>query len=146
VCFALEGRPLLLFSRYSMRHRISLVLTLAAWLLATGSQWDLAQTFAWSRMFATYSRTMCVTEAVQKTFDGEMCPICAAVQEARQQQDTGGVPEDGSRLSGKIVFVSAPGALVFAAATRCVGLAPAAALPLSADRSAPPSPPPRAPA
>jgi hypothetical protein len=127
-----------------MRRRISLVLTLAAWLLATGSQWDLAQTFAWGRMFATYARTMSVTEAVRRTFDGEMCVICEAVQDARQQQDTAGVPGEGSRLSGKVVFVSAPGALVFAAVTRCVGLAPAVARPRSADRSAPPSPPPRA--
>jgi hypothetical protein len=128
-----------------MRRKISLVLTLAAWLLATGSQWDLAQTFAWARMIASYSRTMSVADAVRKTFDGEMCAICDAVQDARQQQDANGVPENGSRLTGKIVFVGAPSALVFgASATRCVGLAPSVAAPPSADRSAPPSPPPRA--
>ena len=41
-----------------MRRQVSIVLVLAAWLLATGSQWDLAQTFAWGRMITTYSASM----------------------------------------------------------------------------------------
>ena len=38
-----------------MRRKLSLVLTLTAWLLATGSHWDLVQTFAYARMFADKS-------------------------------------------------------------------------------------------
>ena len=52
------------FAPAVMRRKFSLVLTLAAWLLATGSQWDLAQTFAWGRMIVTYSQTMSVAQAV----------------------------------------------------------------------------------
>ncbi|HWA08757.1 MAG TPA: hypothetical protein VG838_04735 [Opitutaceae bacterium] len=128
-----------------MLRRFSLVLTLAAWLLATGSQWDLAQTFAWGRMLVTYSRTMTLEQALQKTFDGEMCAICAAVQDARQQQDPAGVPAPDGKPLGKILFVSAPGApWVASPVLRCAGLASAQSTPSSAERGAPPSPPPRA--
>jgi len=126
-----------------MRRKLSLVLTLAAWLLATGSQWDLAQSFAWSRMIVTYSHSMSLTQAVQKTFDGEMCAICAAVQDARQQESAA-TPAPGSRLTAKIILVCVPRpARLFHPVTFCAGLAPAVSAPLSTERSAPPSPPPR---
>ncbi|MES1166664.1 MAG: hypothetical protein ABUL68_01545 [Pseudomonadota bacterium] len=127
-----------------MRRKFSLVLTLAAWLLATGSQWDLAQTFAWGRMFVTYAGSMSFTQAVQKTFDGEMCAICAAVQDAKQQESTS-APAPGGRLTAKIILVCAPHAPgLFRPAPYFAGLAPSVSAPLSAERSAPPSPPPRA--
>jgi len=126
-----------------MRRKLSLVLTLAAWLLATGSQWDLAQTFAWSRMIVNYSCSMSVAQAVQKTFSGEMCAICAAVQDAKQQESAGAPAPEG-RLTAKIFLVCAPHTPgVFLPAPRCAGLAPSVSVPLSAERSAPPSPPPR---
>ena len=127
-----------------MHHKLSLLLTLAAWLLATGSQWDLAQTFAWGRMFVTYSRTMSVAQALQKTFDGEMCAICDAVQDAKQGQSPDGTTAPDNRLTAKMIFVGAPAApFLTRPAVLCTGLAPDLSAPLSADRSAPPSPPPR---
>ena len=128
-----------------MFRRFSLVLTLAAWLLATGSQWDVAQIFAWGRMIATYSQSMSVVQAVKKTFEGEMCVVCAAVQDAKQNQASDGTPAPESKLTGKILFVGAPIApWIGSPAPQCAGLAPALSAPLSADRGAPPSPPPRA--
>ncbi len=119
---------------------------LAAWLLATGSQWDLVQVFAWGRMFATYSQSLPLSRAVEQTFTPEtMCSLCRAVAAAKQQQarEDGTVP--GAKSSGKILLVCAPRALVFISpAPLCAGLTPAVAMPLSAERPSPPSPPPRA--
>jgi hypothetical protein len=127
-----------------MRRQLSLVLTLVAWLLATGSQWDAAQTFAWGRMIATYARSMSVAQAVNKTFAGEMCDLCVAVQDAKQGHNPAGTPAPENKLAAKIILVCAPGARWIASPTLlCTGLAAAVAAPLSAERGTPPSPPPR---
>jgi hypothetical protein len=128
-----------------MRRQFSLVLTLAAWLLATGSHWDLVQTFGWGRMIVTYSHSMPLLRAVQKTFTGDtLCGVCEAVQDAKQQQDATGAKVPGTKGPEKIFFVSTPGVLVHATpAPSCVGLVPAVSALLSAEHTAPPLPPPR---
>lgn len=79
-----------------MRRRLSLVMTLTAWLLATGSHWDLVQTFAWGRMIATYSQSMPLAEAIRLTFTTEnLCGVCEAVQDAKQQDPA--VPGPGKQ-------------------------------------------------
>jgi hypothetical protein len=48
---------------------------------------DVAQVFAWTRMFAGYARTESVVIAARHTFDPERpCGICLAVSRARQAQ------------------------------------------------------------
>ena len=128
-----------------MLRRFSLVLTLAAWLLATGSQWDLVQVFGWGRMIATYSRTMPMRAAVRQTFSGEtLCGVCQAVQAAKQQQDANGAKVPGSKAPEKIFVMNPARVRVFATpAALCVGHASGDPAPVSADRSAPPGPPPR---
>ena len=127
-----------------MRQKISLILTLSAWLFATGSQWDLVQTFAWGRMIAGYSQEMSLPAAVKKTFSPEtMCDLCHAVADAKQSSESkAGVP--GAKNLGKILLVCAPdrSAFLIPSPTR-LGLLPAFSPPASADRAAPPSPPPR---
>lgn len=127
-----------------MRQKISLILTLSAWLFATGSQWDLVQTFAWGRMIAGYTQEMSLPAAVKKTFSPEtMCDLCHAVADAKQSaQSEAGVP--GAKNPGKILLVCAPdrSAFLTPSPTR-LGVLPAFFLPASADRAAPPSPPPR---
>ena len=97
-------------------------------------------------MFVDNARTMPLLAAVQRTFSPEgRCAICEAVTNAREQQtaDTPAAPE-GKALA-KIVLACGPAARVFLSpAPLCAGLAPAPCAPVSADRSAPPSPPPRA--
>lgn len=129
-----------------MRRQLSLILTLIAWLLATGSHWDLVQTFAWGRMFVSYAQSMSITEAAQKTFSPEgRCEICETVTTAKQQQDAGGAKATGTKVPTKIFLVSAPAALVFASPVpSCMGLTAAVPALASAERSAPPVPPPRA--
>jgi len=128
-----------------MRRQFSLVLTLAAWLLATGGHWDLVQTFGWGRMIVTYSHSMPLLQAVEKTFAGDtLCGVCEVVQGAKQQQDANDAKVPGTKAPEKIFLVSAPGALVFASpAPLCVGLVSADSALLSAERATPPLPPPR---
>ena len=128
-----------------MYRRFSLILTLTAWLLATGSHWDLVQTFGWGRMIATYSRSMPLLRAVKQTFSGdEMCGVCALVHHAKEQQDADNAKVPGTKAPAKIFLMGAPSALVFASpASVCVGVVPAGSAALSMDRVVPPLPPPR---
>ena len=105
----------------------------------------MVQTFAWGRMITTYSRSMPVVQAVKKTFSGEvMCGLCELVQSGRQQQDGSGAKVPGAKAPEKIFIIVTAGAPVFLSpAPLCVGLIAAGASPLSAERSAPPLPPPR---
>lgn len=126
-----------------MRRRTSLILTLAAWLLATGSHWDLVQTFAWGRMIATYSQTVPLSEAIRLTFTPEnMCGVCSAVSTAKQQQsETAAIP--GGKLDGKVLLVFAPvPAPVVAAPSFVSTVFDLFSVPVS-ERAAPPVPPPR---
>src|ERR1700712_3398132 len=89
-----------------MPPHFSLLLTLTAWLLATGSHWDLLQTFAWGRMLATYSQSMPLLEAAQKTFSPDgMCGICHAVADAKQKESAADstTPGGAGKSPGKIL-------------------------------------------
>lgn len=120
---------------------------LTAWFFATGSQWDVAQTFAWARMFTTYAQAMPLLEAAQKTFSGEeLCDVCDVVQDARQggpvESSPGGAA--GAKVLGKIPVV------LPREASFVLRLPPASLCPLPAVfppgtlRASPPTPPPRA--
>ncbi len=128
-----------------MHRQFTLILVLAAWLLATGSQWELVQTVGWARMIATYSRSMPLRQAVQKTFSGDdLCGMCKLVQGAKQSEDANGAKVPGLKLPEKIFVPSTPAVLVFASPVRhCDGVIPDVAALLGADRAAPPGPPPR---
>lgn len=132
-------------SSHSMRHRLSLILTLAAWLLASGSHWDLVQTFAWGRMIATSAQSMPLLSAVQKTFTPEAaCELCHAVADAKREAPND-LPAPGTKSPGKVLLLCAPSALFsYSPPMSCVGVADAVREPRSAGRAAPPLPPPRA--
>ena len=68
-----------------MRRRLSVTCLLFAWLCATGALLDVAQMFAWTRMFAGYVHTLPAVQALSRTFDPEKpCELCLAVQKARE--------------------------------------------------------------
>lgn len=68
-----------------MRRHLSLACLLLGWLCATGALLDVAQAFAWTRMFVGYTRTMSPGQAISRTFDpGKPCALCLAVQRARE--------------------------------------------------------------
>lgn len=126
----------------ALRRRGSLIVLLFAWLLATGSHWDLVQTFAWGRMIANYSATMSVVAAVRLTFTPEtMCGVCQTVSEAKQQRDSDStLPADGK---GKILLVFQPDEAFVAAISSGAFRAPGNFFARLRDRSPPPVPPPR---
>ncbi|MBC8010277.1 MAG: hypothetical protein H7067_09280 [Burkholderiales bacterium] len=71
-----------------LMRRLSALLVLCAWLLASGAHWDLVQSFAWARMVATYSRTMPLDEAVRLAFTADnLCGVCEFVADAKTRAD-----------------------------------------------------------
>jgi hypothetical protein len=125
-----------------MRQRLQLSALLLAWFMATGSQWDLVQVLAWGRMFAGYSRSMSVESALRLTFKPDkMCSVCKMVKAAKQQQEQS--PVAPSKTLGKILLVFAP------VPTVVIAPVPSGQWPVgmqtmrSAERVAPPIPPPR---
>ena len=126
-----------------MRRRLSLFLTLAAWLLATGSQWDFVQTFAWAQMFAANARVLSLSAALDRTFSPEgRCPICAAVAHAKQQEESPGNVPDG-KFSGKIFLLCQPAPAPVVAAPDFTPWSTSDPLIRTLGRAAPPLRPPR---
>lgn len=128
-----------------MHRKVPLVLTLVAWLLATGAQWDLLQTFAWARMFSENARVLPLGAALARTFSPEgRCELCGVVSTAKQQQHDaeGSVP--GGKVEGKVLLVFQPAPLVREPASQVTPWTLSEPLFASAGRAAPPLPPPRA--
>jgi len=124
-----------------VRQKASLILTLFAWLFATGSHWDLVQTFAWGKMFATYAQTMSYADAAKLTFSPDnFCGICEVVQDATGTDESNAPAQAGTREI-QLALGSTAGVVV----TRPDGIAwPPEALSLPRPTgSAPPTPPPR---
>ena len=91
-----------------MSRKASLILTLTAWLFATGSHWDIVQTFAWGKMFATYAQSMSYTDAAKLTFSGTiLCNVCEIVSDAKQG-DSSGQPGPASSGTQKILLALNP--------------------------------------
>ena len=109
--------------------------------MATGAQWDLVQVFGWGNMIVNHSRDMSLINAVKKTFDGEMCSVCRAVKAAKQQENHTTVPN--GKFEGKMVLVYQPTAEVILTVPDSLAWVHRDREPLSLQRSAPPTPPPR---
>ena len=128
-----------------MRRRLSLITMLTAWLLATGSHWDLLQTFAWGRMIATYSQSMSLSQAVKLTFTPDnLCGLCESVSEAKQQQAHDTALPNEAKSFGKIPLVFQPVAVFVLRSPISAPWDWNHAVAACRDRSPPPLPPPRA--
>ncbi len=87
-----------------MRSRLSIWCLLAAWLCANGALLDLEQAYAWARMFAGYVQTLPLGQAAALTLDpSKPCPICRAVQQAR---DCGAKQPVAAPAAERITFAS----------------------------------------
>ena len=125
-----------------MFRRFQIGSVLLAWLLATGSQWDCAQVFAWGRMIAIYSRTMPLAEAVRLTFTpGNECDVCLAVGEAKEQQNSPTTP--AAKAPGKILLVFQPVPVIVIVVPEFSPWPSDGQTMLGASRASPPVPPPR---
>jgi hypothetical protein len=122
-------------------RRCQIIVFLLAWFMATGAQWDLVQVFGWGSMIVNHSRDMTLISAVKKTFDGEMCSVCRAVKAAKQQENRTTVPN--GKFEGKIVLGYQPAAEIILTVPDSLAWTHGEREPLSALRSAPPTPPPR---
>lgn len=125
-----------------MKRRFQIVVVLFAWFMASGAQWDLVQTFAWGRMVANYSRAMPLLRAVKLTFTpGNMCSICRAVSEAKQQENAPAVPSGKADTKLLLVFQPVQRLILTPPIQETWSLSDR--YPESAQRSNPPTPPPR---
>jgi len=93
-------------------------------------------------MVADHSSTMALPEAVTKTFDGEMCPICRMVAKARQQQQSHSAATKPA-VVGKVLLIFQAVPPVFVAEPGSVAWHPSESRPMAELRSAPPLPPPK---
>jgi len=95
------------FSR-RVHFRLSMCGLLFAWLCASGGLLDVAQVFAWTRMYAGYAQTMSVGEALSQTFDpAKPCELCVAVLKARgASDDAAKTPSTTSVEIEKIVLIA----------------------------------------
>lgn len=129
-----------------MRRRIQVILCLFAWCIATGCQWDLAQVVAWTRMFSDYAQEMSLSAAAQKTFSGEMCPLCKAVQKGKQEQEQNAPKSATPGKADAKILDTCPLSEIASAISperRVVGTLLAPTSPAGRGRTAPPVPPPR---
>jgi hypothetical protein len=129
-----------------MRVRFTHLLALFAWLLATGSHWDLVQGLGWGRMIAIYSQTMPLGEAIRLTFTPDnMCGVCevvaAAKQSAAADSDSPAAIPSGAQ---KIFLALAPAEVVIFSALPATRWPAEDMQPDACARPAPPSEPPRA--
>jgi len=98
-----------------MFRRLSAVSLLCAWLCASGALLDLAQAFAWARMFAGYARTASVVAAVRRTLDPERpCAICRAVGRAREASGARGPAVAPAGAQKMTLVLESPAPLVAA--------------------------------
>ncbi|HZZ58840.1 MAG TPA: hypothetical protein VFE31_13490 [Opitutaceae bacterium] len=125
-----------------MHRRIHVVALLILSLLGSGTQWDLLQVFAWGRMIANHSQSMCLSAAVSKTFSGEMCGICRMIAQAKQQERQHSNVPAVTDAAKPVLFCHRP-AIYCPQPVRIAAERPDDALALSALPAAPPVPPPR---
>lgn len=125
-----------------MPRKFSIVCLFVAWLCASGAMLDVAQVFAWTRMFATYAQSLPVGEAAVETLDGSKpCPICLAVRRARanaKDPQTPGVVRSAEKM---ILSLSRAEPVVFAPERET--WPPSIALTAESRPSPVPVPPPR---
>ena len=95
------------FSR-RVRFRLSIYALFFAWLCASGGLLDLAQVFAWTRMYAGYAQTMSAGEALTETFDpAKPCKMCVALLKARKASDDSSKPSAVSAAAiEKVVLIA----------------------------------------
>lgn len=128
-----------------MRSRLSLFTLLLAWLLATGSQWEVVQIFAWGRMIVQSARQENLSSAIQDTLEGKApCAICRLVTAAKKNA-LPAVPSADQEERLKVFLIAfAADKPRSAPVQQCIGVVDTYLGMNSALASAPPVPPPRA--
>jgi hypothetical protein len=93
-----------------VRRRCAIISLLLAWCCANGAVWDVAQLFAWSRMFTGYAGTLPVAEALRETFDpAKPCPICQAIAQAKHTEEKPVLPQTTESAVKLVLALDMPG-------------------------------------
>jgi hypothetical protein len=124
-----------------LRKTIQAICLFTLCLVTSGLQWDLLQVVAWSRMLADNSQSMSFARAVEKTFNGDMCPLCRVVDHAKQQQARN--PAAAVRTDSKLILFCHTVSVVVLPGPRATRTWPADAPAPGEIRRTPPVPPPR---
>jgi hypothetical protein len=82
----------IIFTLVCVRHRVAQATVALSLILTVGGHWFFLQSVAWAGMFAKFSQSCSVTEALVKTFNGKNpCKLCLTVQQGKkseQKQET----------------------------------------------------------
>lgn len=115
------------------------ILLIVALLMATGSHWAVLQSIAWTSMLVDNLRNSSLTEAVQRTFDGNHpCALCKQIAAGKKSEKKAEFPT----VLKKFDFVSERLAFVFSAPSD-FHLLPDRSFSVSNLAHKPPVPPPR---
>ena len=69
-----------------MLGRIGKLFVVTAVIFSIGLHWNFLQVVAWTGMLVRYSQDASLSEAVEKTFDGQHpCCMCKAIEQARAE-------------------------------------------------------------
>lgn len=67
-----------------MKRRLAIASLLFAWLCANGAVLDALQVVAWGKMFAGYTSTMSVSQALRETLDASKpCELCGEIAKVK---------------------------------------------------------------
>lgn len=122
-----------------VRKRLGHWLMIVALLGATGGDWGVLQSIAWTRMIAENLQTDSLQAALTKTFDGQHpCGLCKAIDAGKKSEKKADLPPVGKKLE----FVSERPTFVFAA-PGTFWLQPETFYSFSQSAHRPPTPPPR---
>lgn len=88
-----------------VRRRLATTALVLAWLCANGALWDAMQVAAWGKMFAAYSESMSLPQALRETLDpSKPCAMCVGIAKAK---DAAAKEVPGSDQSAAAKFVLA---------------------------------------
>ena len=70
-----------------MLGRIGKIFVVTAVIFSIGLHWNFLQVVAWGSMLVRYAQDASLSEAVEKTFDGEHpCCMCKAIEKGKQEE------------------------------------------------------------
>ena len=122
-----------------MHRKFGQLVVVFALIFSIGGHWVLLQSVAWVGMFAKNVRTCSVTEALEKTFDGQHpCGLCKVVEAGKKSEQK----QPLTKLEVKIDFWLEPVTCLLVAPPAGVHARPHADL-FSSRTETPPTPPPR---
>lgn len=122
-----------------MFRKLGHILLIIALLATVGGHWAVLQSVAWTNMLAENLREVSVTEAFEKTFDGQHpCRLCTAIKEGKKTEKKSELPMPLKKLE----FVSEKPVFIFSA-PQDFRLAPAPVFSQPVFSTQPPVPPPR---